>query len=208
MAKATITIRQTLNYKPAYGAWFAANQTLFNKVAAFYFEVIQAHPGILDLSSKEALTALEMLTHTTKDNPRPVMPLSDAVTADIPAMFRRAAIHAALGSAHSFHSNLEKWRKQKEKTIAKGKKFTIHPPVPPHKWNKSVTLYAGQWKGRTSKSIILKLWTGSSWAWIKCGMQGRDLPDGWDMESPTLVQDGHSWKLPPLCKRSFLALRG
>ncbi|HZR44311.1 MAG TPA: transposase, partial [Ktedonobacteraceae bacterium] len=142
-------------------------------------------------------------THTTKDNPRPVMPLSDAIAADIPAMFRRAAIHAALGSAHSFHSSLSKWRKQKEKTVAKGKKFSIRPPVPPRSWNKSVTLYAGQWKGRTPKSILLKVWTGNSWAWIKCGIQGRDLPDEWEAISPTLVQEGAYWKLHTALQKKF-----
>jgi IS605 OrfB family transposase len=176
---------------------------LFNQVAAFYFDVIVAHPGILELSSKEALTALETLTHTTKVNPHPVMPLSDTITADIPAMFRRAAIHAALGSAKSFTAHLEKWRKQKEKTTAKGKKFTIRPPVPPRSWNRSVTLYAGQWKERTPKGIMLKLWTGSSWAWVKCGIQGRDLPGEWDVESPTLVQDGHYWKLHTAVQKKF-----
>lgn len=203
MAKATKTIKQPLSYKAAHASYFAATKVLFNRVAAFYFEVIQAHPGILELSSKDALTALETLTHITKDNPRPVMPLSEVITADIPAMFRRAAIHAALGSAHSFYSHLEKWRKQKEKTIAKGKKFTIHPPVPPRRWNKSVTLYAGQWKGRTPKSIMLKLWTGNSWAWVKCGITGRDLPDGWEVESPTVVQDGHYWKLHTSLQKKF-----
>ena len=203
MAKATKTIKQQLRYKAAHASYFAATRTLFNHVAAFYFEVIQAHPGILDLSSKEALTALEQLTHTTKDNPHPVMPLSDAITADIPAMFRRAALHAALGSAHSFMSHLETWRKRREKATAKGKKFTIHPPVPPRSWNRSVTLYAGQWKERTPKSIMLKLWTGSSWAWIKCGIAGRDLPDEWDVESPTLVQGGHHWKLHTAVQKKF-----
>ena len=118
--KATKTIKQVLVYKPQHAAWFEGTQALFNQVVAFYFEVIQAHPG---------------------------MPLSVAIPADIPAMFRRAAIHAALGSEHSFYSHLEKWRKQKGKAVARGKKFTIRPPMPPRQWNCSVTLYAGQWKG-------------------------------------------------------------
>jgi hypothetical protein len=46
-------------------------------------------------------------------------------------MFRRAAINAALGAARSFHSNLERWRKQKAKAEAKGRRFTKRPPVPP-----------------------------------------------------------------------------
>ncbi len=205
MAKATRTIRQSLTYKDAHSPYFAATKDLFNKVAAFYFEVIASHEKVLDLSSKEALTVLETLTHTTAGNPSPVMPLPLAIAADLPAMFRRAAIHAALGSAHSFYSHLEKWRNRREKAQALGKKFTIHPPVPPRRWNKSVTLYAGQWKGRTKKSILLKMWTGSSWAWIKCGIRGQKFPAEWDVESPTLLQDGGHWKLHTAIQKRFPA---
>ena len=117
MAKAITTIRQVLTHRPEHSAWFAATQALFNRVAAFYFEVIQAHEGLLDLSNKEALTALEKLTHTTEKNPHPVMPLSQ-IAEDLPAMFRRAAIHAALGSARSFFAHLKKWQSKKEKAAA------------------------------------------------------------------------------------------
>src|SRR5258708_28008643 len=110
MAKATTTIRQVLNSHPQHAAWFATTQALFNQVAAFYFEVALANLPILALSTQEALTALERLTHATKKNPHPVMPLS-AIAAHIPALFRRAAIHAALGSARSFHTHLSNARK-------------------------------------------------------------------------------------------------
>src|SRR5581483_2278480 len=124
-------------------------------------------------------------------------------TMNIPAMFRRAAISTSLGSAHSFMTNLEKWRKQKEKAAAKGKKFTIHPPVPPRRWNKSMTFYAEQWKERSSSTIMLKLWTGSSWAWVKCLLQGRDIPDGWEIESPQLVLHGSQWWLHTPLTQAF-----
>ncbi len=90
MAKATTTIRQSLNYQPQQYDYFAANQVLFNRVnrvVAFYFEVIQAHEGILDLTNKETLTALEKLTHATEKNASPIMPLV-SIALDIPAMFR------------------------------------------------------------------------------------------------------------------------
>src|SRR5258708_21106345 len=95
MAKAMITIRQGLQYRPHQASWFAATAALFNRVAAFYFEVIQAHGKVLELSSKEALTALEQLTHRTRANPYPVMPLSE-IAQDGPAMFHLAAIHSPL----------------------------------------------------------------------------------------------------------------
>jgi putative transposase len=194
MAKATTTIKQVLNYQDNHAAWFAANQVLFNQLAAFYFEVIQAHENVLDLSNKEALTALEKLTHTTKKNPTSAMPLS-AIGENIPAMFRRAAIHAALGSARSFYSHLSRWKKRKEKAQARGKQFTERPPVPPRTWNKSALFYAGQWKERTSSSIVLKVWTGRCWSWIKVRITGRDLPVDIEMGSPSLVRRGNQWWL-------------
>jgi hypothetical protein len=100
--KAQKTIKHLLEYRPGISEWFALARQLFNLVAAFYFEVIQAHPGVLELPNKDALTALERLTHRTRKNPDPVMPLTDVAT-NIPANFRRAAIHAALGSASSLH---------------------------------------------------------------------------------------------------------
>jgi putative transposase len=202
MAKATTTIRQVLHYQPAHAAWFAANQALFNQVVAFYFEVIQAHEHVLALPNKEALTALEMLTHTTKKYPTPVMPLS-ALVEDVPAMFRRAAINAALGSARSFYSHLSRWRKRKEKAQAAGKQFTERPPVPPRSWNKSVTLYAGQWKERTASSIMLKVWTGTCWSWIKVRITGRTLPTDVAMGSPALIRRGNHWWLHTPIEKQF-----
>jgi putative transposase len=146
MAKATTTIRQSLTYQSHHADCFAANHALFNRVVAFYFAVIQAHEKVLDLSTREALTALETLTHATGKNRAPVMPLEE-IAQDVPAMFRRAAINAALGSARSFYSSLKKWRARREKAEAekarkgKKKKFTERPPVPPRTWNKSVPFY-------------------------------------------------------------------
>ena len=202
MAKATTTLKQVLNYQPDHSAWFAANQALFNQVAAFYFEVIQAHEKVLDLSNKEALTALEKLTHTTQKNPTPVMPLEE-ILEDIPAMFRRAAIHAALGSARSFYSHLQKWRKRKEKTLAKGKKFHERPPVPPRSWNKSATLYRGMWKERAHNSIVLKVWTGTCWSWVKVRITGRELPSDAEMGSPALIRHGNQWCLHTPIEKQF-----
>src|SRR2546426_6311963 len=202
MAKATTTLRQVLNYEPDHGAWFAANHALFNRVASFYFEVIQAYEKVLDLSNKEALTALEMLTHATKKNPIPVMPL-EALGAAIPAMFRRAAINAALGSARSFYSHLQKWRKRKEQAMAKDKTFTERPPVPPRTWNKSVPFYAGQWKERTASSIVLKVWTGRCWSWVKVRITGRELPPDAEIGSPSLIRRGKEWWLHTPIEKHF-----
>jgi putative transposase len=202
MAKATTTIKQVLNHESDHGLWFAANQSLFNRVCAFYFEVIAAHEKLLDLSNKEVLTALEKLTHPTQSNPTPVRPLEE-VAEDIPAMFRRAAINAALGSARSFYSHLSKWRKRKEKAEAKGKTFHERPPVPPRTWNKSASLYAGMWKERSENSIVLKVWTGTCWSWVKIRITGRELPPDADLGSPQLICKGTQWYLHTPIERQF-----
>jgi putative transposase len=204
MAQATITLKQRLTYAPQHAACFAANQALFNAVTAFYFEVIQAHDQLLTLKTKEALSALETLTHATSSHPHPVMPLAE-VGEDIPAMFRRAAINAALGSAKSFFSHLKRWHNRKEKMEAKGKKFTDHPPVPPRTWSKSVPFYAGLWRTRTDNSMLLKVWTGTCWSWIKVRISGRSLPEGYEIGSPQLVRHGSVWWLHTPVEKAFQA---
>src|SRR5260370_33998961 len=119
VAKATTTIRQGMHSQPEHAAWFAANQVLFNQVAAFYFEVMQAHEKILDLGDQDALLALEQWTHATKKNPHPVMPLS-SIGKDVPAMFRPAPNHAVLGTSRSFYAHLNKWRTRGAKVMTKG----------------------------------------------------------------------------------------
>ena len=202
MAKATTTIKQILSHEPDHGLWFAANAALFNQVCVFYFKVIAAHEKILDLSNKEALTALEKLTHTTQSNSTPLMPLSE-IQDDIPAYFRRAAINAALGSARSFYSHRSRWQKAKEKAEAKGKRFHERPPVPPRTWNKSVSLYAGMWKERSENSIVLKVWTGTCWSWVKVRVTGRELPTHADIGSPQLIRKGNQWYLHTPIERQF-----
>jgi hypothetical protein len=155
----------------------------------------------LQYEEPEALTALEKLTHATKRNPHPVMPLAQIVE-DMPAMFRRAAIHAALGAYRSFFAHHKKWQAKKEKAVARGKKFTERPPVPPRTWNKPATLYAGMWKDRKSQSLVLKVWTGTCWSWLKCRLTGRELPSG-TKGSPSLVRRGGHWCLHTPVEKTF-----
>src|SRR5260370_35628862 len=90
MAKATTTIRQSLNYQPRQSDCFAAHQALFNRVVAFYFAVIQAHEAILALTNKEALTALDNLTNATARNASPIMRLPPIAPEDPPICPRAA----------------------------------------------------------------------------------------------------------------------
>jgi putative transposase len=193
-ATAIKTVRQQLVYRPGISEWFASTQELFNRVVAFYFDVIQTHLEVLDLSSKEALTALERLTHATERNANPPVPLSEVVH-HFPAMFRRAAINAALGAARSFHSNQTRWRREKEKAEARGRRFSKRPPVPPRNWHRSLTFYGGTWKQRTNGRITLKLWDGQTWRWVRFRLSGRREPEDWETGSPQVVRRGRNWWL-------------
>ncbi|GLV60068.1 hypothetical protein KDH_68910 [Dictyobacter sp. S3.2.2.5] len=202
MATATTTLKQVLSGHADRTAWFTATQALFNRVVAFYFGVINAHDGVLELSNQEALTALEKLTHATTANPDPIMPLHE-IAYPIPALFRRAAINAALGSARSFFTHLSKWKARKAKAEAKGKKCGDRPPVPPRTWNKSVLFYTGQWKERTDTCIVLKVWTGSCWSWVKIHTLGREVPEGSTLGSPSLIRKGDRWWLHTPLEKTF-----
>lgn len=206
----TKTFRFRLHHRPQEEEWFAGTARLFNQVAAFYFDVLQAHPGILDLSDKDALSALERLTHATRGNPGPLLPLSE-VADSFPAMARRAAIHAALGSARSFQSNLEGWRQRKEraeeKAQRKGQRCSFHerPPVPPRRWNKGVVLYKGMYQSLGDSAVLLKVWTGQAWGWARFGLSGREVPPGWKVGSPQVVRRGQGWGLHvPATKEGFV----
>jgi putative transposase len=194
-AHATTTRRQPLQYRPGVSEWCSTTQQLFNAVAAFYFTVLDAHPGVLDLPATDALTALERLTHQTAANPHPVMPLSE-IADQVPARFRRAAIHAALGAMRSFQTHLTRWQRAKAKAEAKGKRCRARPPVPPRSWNRSVILYAGMWKGAVAGRITLKLYDGQTWRWVRFRIGGRRVSDErWEPGSPQLVRHGARWWL-------------
>lgn len=189
------TVRQLLLYRPGISEWFETTEQLFNQVAAFYFSVIQTHELVLDLGNLDAQRVLEKLTHRTARNPNPPFPL-DEIATQVPAYFRRAAINAALGSARSFYSNLKRWRKQKASFEAKGKKFSHRPPVPPRSWNKTTVFYQRMWKERVDGTIMLYLWNGQSWRWVRFRFaQGDHLPDGWTSGSPHVVRKGRHWWL-------------
>jgi putative transposase len=198
----TKTFRFRIQVRSGSSDWFCATKDLFNQVVSFYFNVIQDLTGILMFPDKEVLTALEQYTHKTQDNPDPQVPLN--LGTSIPAMFRRAAINTAIGSSRSFQSNLDRWRKRKAKTEVKGKQCKERPPVPPRTWNYSLVFYAGQWKGFDNDSVLLRLWTGTAWAWIKFRLKGRFIPTGWKLQSPSLVKTGRGWNLHiPTIKLEF-----
>nr|MBA3531909.1 transposase [Ardenticatenales bacterium] len=188
MAQAVKTHQNKIENRPGLIEWYEATKALYNQVVSFYFGLHQAHPGLLGLNQKEALSQAEKLTHRTKENPTPLWPLDKAIDADIPAMLRRAAINAARGAFQSFQSNFKRWQTQKAKFESKGKRFHHRPPVPPRLFNLNFPFYKGMYGERTDNSILIRLYSGSSWQWVKLRLSGEPLPEGWEAGSPIIVR--------------------
>ena len=171
--------------------YFIKTKEVYNKVVKFYFEVIKENVWLLELNNKEALTELEKLTHKTEKNGNPLYPLNY----EVPAMFRRASINASLGTARSYNSNLNRYEEKKKKAENKGKTYNLKPPSPPGKWNKSVVFYSGMIKDYDEKTVMLKLYTGSSWLWLKFCVKGREITEDWECGCPSGVIKGNRTEL-------------
>lgn len=159
--KATKTIKYRLETDLV--DWFGSTKELYNQVTGFYLCLLLDKSHLLSLNQKDALSELEKLTIVGKERPEPEFLLAW----DVPMVLRRACINQAIGAASGFFSALRKWECRKAKKLAKGKPFVERPPVPPRRWNWNPVFYSGLQKEFAGQSIMLKLWTGTSWAWVK-----------------------------------------
>ena len=58
-------------------------------------------------------------------------------------------------------------------------------------------------EGTGGSSIMIKVWTGSVWSWIKVRITGREIPDGVEMGSPQLIRKGNQWWLHTPIEKQF-----
>ena len=60
-------------------------------------------------------------------------------------------------------------------------------PSKPRRLHMSMLYYKGMYKDFDEKSILLKLYTGKTWAWVKHRYTGRPFPENAELMSPTIV---------------------
>ena len=60
-------------------------------------------------------------------------------------------------------------------------------PSPPKHLHMSMLYYKGMYKDFADGSILLKLYTGKAWAWVKHRYTGRPFPKNAELMSPTIV---------------------
>ena len=122
------------------------------------------------------------------------MPLTE-VQEDIPAMFRRAAINAALGSARSFYSHLARWQKHKAKAEAKGKKVqgsSARSSTHLEQIRNTLCRYAQR------AYRLLHIHQGLDRHVLELGTYAHhrtNIPEGFEACSPQLVHRGDHWYL-------------
>ena len=170
---AITTYKIQLNYKRL--DWFKQTQSLFDAVLAFYYKLLEKQPETLELSNQNLLRHLELQTIKQRDGTKPEIPLPFE---KIPLYFRRAAINAAISMYRSYMGKLKTWA---EKQIKNEK------PSPPKRLHMSMLYYKGMYKDFDEKSILLKLYTGRAWAWVKHRYTGRPFPKNAELMSPTVV---------------------
>ncbi|SFO72959.1 hypothetical protein SAMN04487888_104286 [Eubacterium callanderi] len=170
---AITTYKIQLNYK--HLDWFKQTQSLFDAVLAFYYKLLEKQPEALSLTNQNLLRHLELQTIKQRDGTPPETPLPFE---KIPLYFRRAAINAAISMYRSYVGKLKAWQ---EGPIKRGK------PSPPKCLHMSMLYYKGMYKDFDEKSILLKLNTGKTWAWVKHRYTGRPFPENAERMSPTIV---------------------
>ena len=60
-------------------------------------------------------------------------------------------------------------------------------PSPPKYLHMAMLYYKGMYKDFADGSILLKLYTGKTWAWVKHRYTGRPFPENAELMSPTIV---------------------
>ena len=150
--------------------WLKETKQMYNRVLAFYYDVICREPDIWNVPKLKMMRELELLTVGSKaeestDTKYPV-PFEK-----VPLYFRRAAINDAIRLQGSFRTGEENGAK------------------PAEGFDASPIYYKGMYKEFTSTSIRLKLFNGDKWVWEDCTIDtcGRTMPEEEQMMSPIIV---------------------
>lgn len=179
---AITTYKMQLNYK--HLDWIKATEALFNDVLVFYYDLLNQNSDLLEYSTQNLLRQLELKTIKQRDGTLPENPLPYE---KVPLYFRRSAINIAISMMRSYSGEVKAYEKKKAQFEREGKFYKHSRPNPPGKFNVSMVYYKGMYKAFDEKSILLKLYTGKSWVWVKHRYTGRSFPENAELMSPTIV---------------------
>lgn len=181
----TITYRLKLRCK--HPDWIRQTEALYNEVLGFYHGLLTDEPALLELGNMELLRKLEQMTIVGREKEPVPVPIPFH---KVPIYFRRAAINAAIGHARSYAGLLRNWEQKKAQAEQRGLQWKRKPPIIPQTFHSSVVFYKGMFKEFGQGSILLKLWNGHSWVWVRHTYCGRKISADGVCLSPTLVTQG------------------
>lgn len=159
---------------------------LYRRCVSFCLMVLKDNLEILETtdSLRYQQQAVERLIHRTKNN-EPIYDLSQ-VEENIPAYFSRAFINTALGIAQSWYSNYNRW-------VKNGRKG--RPPVLRTENRQWPVYYKGMYKEFTKETVMLKLYTGKSWAWrkVRISTTQKIQEDAKEQSVKIVIKGGHGY---------------
>ena len=149
---------------------------IYRKALIFYIDVVKKEwDSLKELDNRRRLLLLETISHKTKQHPE-VKYNFDKDFYKFPCYLRRACIMEAIGCVESYYSNYERWQKEKEETLFKGKKFHKKSPTLQLKHNSFPVLYKPEmFKREDNGGIKIKVFHNNDWVWIDITIKDKNL---------------------------------
>jgi len=174
---------------------------IYNQALSFIIEVIDVEFGDISIfSTKDMVSMVEKLIHTTKSNPLPKYKEFNQRFYKFPSYFRRAAIASAVGKVNSFRSNYQNWWEEKQTAEKEGKAFKSNPPRLQSNHKEFPVMYKGNmFKRLSEREGEIKVFYKNDWVWVNIEFKKQDVVKrnvvDWKECNPKLVAVGKKYFL-------------
>lgn len=124
-------------------------------------------------TSKDKLTYVESLIHTTKNN-QADYPDFDKRFYKFPAYYRRSVINFVVGQVRSYHTRLDEYEERRYTAISSGKKFKERRPILNLNAAAFPSMYKDQMYILDGTRLSLKVRIRNTWDWVEVSIPARD----------------------------------
>ena len=179
MSKKVISYGAKIIDKPVINDKIFDNTVAISKESvSFIIDVVEKEwQDIKDLAtSKEKVNYVEKLIHETKDNSNPKYSMFDKLFYKFPSYLRRNNVSEAIGIVSSYHTNLDKYEKERYKAISSGKKFKKKVPKLSLEHNKFPVLFKGNMFNKIDDNTVqIKVYKNFDWVWLNVKLRNQDI---------------------------------
>ena len=121
-------------------------------------------------TSKDQLTYIESLIHTTKNN-QADYPDFDKKFYKFPAYYRRSVINFVVGQVKSYHTRLDEYEEKRYTAISAGKKFKERRPTLNLNTAAFPSMYKDQMYILDRTKLSLKVRIRNTWDWVEVSIK-------------------------------------